>query len=440
MAKVAQMATIIAGQPGDDAPEIMRNAWLLWNSVTREIRKERKPERTASGDYIYRKSFRGHVIRLWPMLSGDEQRDFERELYTYLRQTTIARCVRPTSPPVWHVSATWKTPSQTAVVIPVRTYRAYQPTSTERRLTPEEVGEHLPVAPVTIKRKDDMSAAATAPEATESDVRKELIIELISDYQKQFGEPLESREIAHATSIEISSVRKELKALVETGKLYSRIETIEERKARYGGEQPRAMPSTLYSTRKQVPERKTWELVPGVKRTAQNNVTTLSSAEVEWRLARLFAKLGAKAKVDSQCVTEKARIPLNTVRSRLRVLCEEGYLKQAGFKNQRQQYQVLDKEKLLERLNYRNQDEPMPKPDEPVIQPPAPPQPAEPTPTLQPHSDGPPSLEEKIVAVLDDNERLRQRVAELEAYVEELTRPNVSADVAARLMEWTPST
>jgi hypothetical protein len=431
MVKVAQMATIIAGQPGDDAPEIMRNAWLLWNSVTREIRKEQAPE-TKGGYYVYRKSFRGHVNRLWPMLSDEERKDFERELYTYLRQTTIAKCVQRTSPPVWHVSTTWKTPSQTAVVIPVRTYRAYTPTSTERRLTPEEVGEDRPPAPVTIRRKDDMSTTAV-PEATEADVRQELILELISDYQKQFGEPLESQEVAYATSIEISSARKELTRLVNAGKLYCRKETQEERRARYGGDQPRAMASLLYSTKKTVPTRTTWELVPGVKREANNNATTLSTAEVEWRLGRLFSKLGPKAKVDSQCVTDKARVPLNTVRSRLRVLAEEGHLKQAGYKNQRQQYQVVDKEKLLERLNFHNQDDTLPAPEEPVAQPP---KPAEP----QPPADGPTDLLARAVEILEENERLRARVKELEAYVEDLTAPKVDPDVAARLLAWTPAT
>lgn len=455
MATIAETARVVTGEPSDLTTEVQRNAWLLWRSVTTECERKRA-SRTSDGFWVYQGTFRGHVMRLWPTLEDEARKALERELYSYLSSSGMARCIQRKSPTVWHVAVTWTTVA--AVAVPFMRYRM---SHAEKRVTPQEAGEHLEPGEVIVRHKEttketqvgastaSMINLAKAQEQRQNQWAEEHAARhgFIVDCLKEYSEPLAADEVAFATGLELSYVRKALQAMAQEGKVHGREETSEERIARYGGTQPRATKATLYSLKKRVPARTTYELVEGfAKQPAE--FERLGSHDVVNRLARYFAKVGTRTTFDAVCVSDKTHVPVGTVRHRLKAWADEGTIKRVGHKNGRNVFQLVKKEKLLADLdslhllngngNGNGNGEAAAQPTGTVTVTKTPPVPAP-----QPGLD----LLQRAGEILDENERLREqnarlleKVAELEARVEELqSAPRLDEGVAQRLRDWTPS-
>lgn len=211
MPSIAEMARITASGGWDDA-----EAYALWLSVISECKRDNAEMR--AGRYVYRKSFMGHIRRLWPTLSWDDATRLSKELYAQLRNTGNAQCVHLKDPPVWSVSPEWRTPNKE---------EAQQVTATT-----------APVSDFILHKQQEREA------------RLELMVEMV----ERLGQPVTAAELAHEFEIHDTTVGYDVRELVKRGKFFKRLETMDERAVRFG-EPVATRPSYLYSTVDPVPAR-----------------------------------------------------------------------------------------------------------------------------------------------------------------------------------------
>lgn len=413
MARISEIARVrTAGlPPGSD--QTVQDAFLLWKSVTSEC--ERKNIGMLSGKYVYRNPLINHVSRLWPTLSHDELVGKSRELYLYLRDSGNARCVSPQNPTVWHISPSWQQ-------VDVKTRTVFRMTARERRLSAHEAGEDIPPQRVTTRTKEQPQVTT---EQSDTEVRRELIV-LALEGTKQ---PLVSEEIAFATGLEKSQVRKELKVLVSQKRIAARVETLEERKTRFGGT-ARASRAGLFSLTSPVPERTEREIVKGFVKELAPQERQMSSHELNRRLGCRINKMGVRSRFTAASLADSSGVALGSLRARIREMEGAGLVEMVGHQGSARQYRIKNKEKLLDMLEFQPT---LPEPTAPLATT------TVPVPVLVP---SPPATLgnplARIAEVLDENGRLREQNARLQARVAELESA-VDTEALQRLAAWTPS-
>lgn len=224
------------------------------------------------------------VESLYPhilLLSEVEQKGFISRIQTGLRQSGNARVDvigGPGRASTWWVRDYYTTPD--VICIGGRRGSAdKEPTHTERRLTAHEAGEDRTPSPVTVTKTGEPMMTITEPVAhlrqrvldllaanaqplTEDEVRFALGLETTSS-DKATGRPKKNGSLSHV-----------IRTLVNARDIFSRIETIEERRLRSGIDAP-AVPNgrgaRLYSLKRKVPARTErvaiadYEFSPGVQ-------------------------------------------------------------------------------------------------------------------------------------------------------------------------------
>lgn len=212
---------------------------------------------------------------LWPGLNQMDkpsQDSYISEIYSYLRQSGNAICVRKPGLgehgiPLWWLREHWND------VKAVGVYRQTELTRAEKRLTPEEAGEDRDPMPVTVRQREEEAArreAAAAESPALMDAKIKTRAEQILAVIKSSPQPLYQREITEATDLTSLMVGRILRELQEEGKVYRRQEG--------RGERPDAASGRyryLYWDKPKIPLRKTpldignatmervWDLKPG---------------------------------------------------------------------------------------------------------------------------------------------------------------------------------
>lgn len=452
MAKISESARIVTRGPGDEAGDLVRSAWLVWQSVTNECMRKGIP--AVDGKYQYHGALRGHVIKLWATMPEEERHDLERGIYAVLRNLGVARCVRRANPTIWSVSVLWDTGDAVVVPVPVGGVR-HHTTRAERRVTREEAGEDLPPGEVTTRQKET-PVTLTATERTaplraswekarkEKAERKNRIAEFT---QNEAKEPLVAEEVAAESGYNISTIRKDLNELVAEGVLFARTETTEERQMRFGGETAWARRSMLYWKSEPVPERKTRVVVPGVVAELNPRGGHMSTAELNRRLWCKLKRKGERSRFTAQELSDAAKTGRETTRKRLNDMEELGIVKVVEYRRGSRCYALLNKEDAREYLE---------QPPEDVLEQPAATTPAPVRVSPQPplHTAEPVNLLAIAGEVLDENEKLREQiqvlkadnanlakqVAELAAELDEAkSKPSLDSATAERLASWRPS-
>ena len=266
------------------------------------------------------------------------------------------------------------------------------PTRTEVKLTPHEAGEDREPAPVTVTKKPKPDPNAALLEALSGD------------------QPLTYREAAAAIGANANSMNSKLIRLEERGLVHSRMETRNERAVRAGVDPSAQFPSRnakLWSTRNPVPPRTVREVVPGVTieptfssafgRPATAGVK-LSAEDARDQVLALL--LGADDYLSTGDIEKAVSGSHGVVWRAIQQLLKLGLIVDdaAGRKaGQRSQYRAADKA--------FGTPAPAPAPA------PAP----KPTPAPAPKPTPADSPAARVVALKEENTRLRARVAELEA-------------------------
>lgn len=256
-------------------------------------------------------------------------------------------------------------------------------------------------------------------EETEADVRRDLIVDLISETV----EPVTAYEVAHAIGVEVSTVRKDMHLLLTQKRLFAREETPAERRIRFDGP-ARASRACLYSTRSPVPPRTSRVAVGGYVAEQASVDRQMTSHEVNARLANVFGRRSDKWRFTSESLSSFSGVTRGTIHARLRGLEQLGFIQHVGWKDGGKQYKVTDKRGVLSSLGVKYSATSTPPP------PPVPEPQAEMTVER---------LQTLALEVLEENKRLRTEVASLREQVVALTTPQVDPEVAKALGEWRPS-
>lgn len=231
--------------------------FALWSACQGKIRTSKAPltkgpSERGVGDvdgYEIEVNLKRKCFDLWPELNQmdkQSQESFSSEIYAYLRASGNAVCVRQPGVgpgiPVWWLRATWND------VKAVGVFKQTELTNYEKRLTAREAGEDRPPAPVTVKQREDVVAAASPSATQTADKRKPELVQLVKDS----SEPVYHREIADKMGLSQLMVGRLLRELVEAGELHRRLESTDERPADASGRY-----RFLYWTTKRIPPRKT---------------------------------------------------------------------------------------------------------------------------------------------------------------------------------------
>lgn len=169
---------------------------------------------------------------LWAEFGGlpkIEQNSFANEVRSFLRASGNMICVRQPGlgggdhgQPEWWVRETWNDVSAVAV------FKTMELTPRERRLTPQEVGEDRPPAPVTVTNgavlKKPTTAELVAQQVTEDRAK---VAQVVADADY----PLYQSEIAERTGFTHEKTGRLLRSMLEEKKkrIFRRLETSAER-------------------------------------------------------------------------------------------------------------------------------------------------------------------------------------------------------------------
>lgn len=414
MARLSDVARVSVDhpEPGDE----VYDAWLLWNSVTTEAHRKHA-ETTADGYYVYRGSLLRHIRALWVTLSDDEATDLSKRLYAFLSVNNIARCVKRRDPVTWHVAMSW------AVTQP-RVKPVYRASRAEERVTPEEAGENMPPAKVTVAQKKKAQ--------TDDEFMRDLTLELL----KENEQPLIAEEIAYVLSGEKSRVRKLLNALESEGVLFARPETYDERRLRFGGN-AYARCAKLYSLSDPVPARTKRTAVRGCTASATRSNPS-SPNDVRRKLLRFMRSQRVGVQFTAAEVAEKADLVKGTVNGKLRELELNNLIVRRGAVKGYNAYVILNRKKtaLLEHLGDSRPATTNGNGFAAVI---------EDTEDIDDMLESEPQAAgnlsssdlETLSQVLEENTALRDRVKELEDELAVL-RESANSEAVRQLRSWTP--
>lgn len=437
MPRIIETARISGASPPDDAPELVKNAWLIWTSVTNEcLNKKLVPN--DEGYYMYSGTLRAHVLRLWPSLTDDERVSFEKSVYGFMKEIGAAKCIHRHSPTVWQIKRTWDASMSRSV--PVRFAFGYTPSRAEANLTPHEAGEDRPPGAVTVTTKETYTHMTQTQErsipsgfvathekrAAEQAARRELVVEWLADAP----EPVVAEEVAAAMDMNIHTIRNDLTALVEAGAIFSREETADERVLRYGGV-AFARRSRLFWKSPTIPPRVSRIVVDGITHEPSTRTPALNGAEINRRLWVRLKRKGPSSRFTMKELADAANVHPETVRSRFRTMTKRNLVAGAGHKGGARVFKIVDKEGIREYL----EQPPVEVLAETVVTPP--PLPAQDAPVEM-------SVEEALsraIAVVAENVELRRENEELRQRIEDLTRPvppAVDPQVLEALSSWQP--
>lgn len=248
------------------------------------------------------------------------------------------------------------------------------------------------------------------PDTQTTDTQKLAIYDVLN---ANLNQPLISLEIAHATGIEKTSVRRLLNEMVADNVVARRRETVEERTLRFGAT-PRAVAGWLYAVVEPVPARTVREVVPGYVAVTTFTGPRLSGKELRLRLAKTLFSKPASFEFTGRKLAECARVKPDSIHNYIRSWVENGWIVSTNGKSRNTTYRVVNHTPLLESLgldvNQPQLPTPEPEPRRRRAKKQAEPAPAEST---EPEGEFVPLAEVEVL--LQENEELRARVAELEA-------------------------
>lgn len=289
MVKLGAAATYRA--PGDRNAHVgitdplENRGYALWLSCQGKIKTSKAPLTKGPADrgvgdvdgYEIEVNLKRKCFDLWTELNQMDrhsQEAFTSEVYTYLRQSGNAVCVRqPGIGPGGHGIPVWWLRKEWNDVKAIGIFKQTTLTDREKRLTPQEAGEDREPAPVTVKQREEAAAAKEAADSsteeleTKTEQRERQAIEILANAT----EPLYQREIGDMMGgLPSLTVGRVLRDLQNAGKVFRRQESTDERPADATGRY-----RFLYWREKKVPARTTpmgvgnqtmervWALKPG---------------------------------------------------------------------------------------------------------------------------------------------------------------------------------
>lgn len=339
MTKLQDIARVtVRGSKLDREDETTSNAHLLWLSVQRELDAANA---AVTGDGRYRfliGTLKLHVQKLWPTLSAEERDEFSKPLYAFLRANGICVCTNRGNPVTWKVALKWPDHTASQAVSGF----AHTLTRREKQLTPEEAGETLEPAPVTIrhcephpKKEDAVTTTDRSIHLTEHHERARAIRDQrradVTELFTLIEEPVTIDEIAHFVSAHPTTIKGDVKHLMEQGVLFSRQETAVERARRYG-ESISAKQATLYWNSPRIPERVSRVVIDGYVAEYRRPDRHLPTSEINRKLWSVLKRKGPRSKFTVISLVEAAGLPsTESVRTRVREMTERGLLVEDGY-------------------------------------------------------------------------------------------------------------
>lgn len=289
MARLSSTARVsVSGRDAAEARDaaIEQKCWMVWARAHSLLSEGGKPQSLEGVAGIAGElNLRGVVARLWPELSGKDQRPeldaFIAPIYEYLKKSGNARCVLQPAPgsgrrPVWWVRADWREVLAIHVGMSTRTEESYM-TKQEKRLTPTEAGEDRQPAPVDVRFMEPASLTKST-EAVDKlrpylEKRSREHVDLVGMVQlvlEDTTQPLTALELQQYLErelnyvYEITTIRNTIKELLAAKKISSRKESPSERNLRAGGTATGAHAMLYWAPAGEVPARTEREAVTGV--------------------------------------------------------------------------------------------------------------------------------------------------------------------------------
>lgn len=317
MARLSSTARVsITGRDAAEARDaaIEQKSWLVWARAHSLLADGGGKPHSLDGmpGIAGELNLRGVVCRLWPELAASDKRPemdaFIAPIYEYLKKSGNARCVLQPLPgsgrrPVWWLRGEWLEVLAVHVGMAARSEDSYL-SRREKQLTPTEVGEDRPAAPVEVRFMEPPSLTKST-EAVDKlrpylEKRSREHVDLVGMVQlvlEDSSQPLTALELQQYLErelnyvYEITTVRNAIKELLAAKKISSRKESPDERNLRAGGTATGAHAMLYWAPPGEVPARTEREAVTGV------------ILEVDWA-ARFGATSGPQEPTPAVTVTD----------------------------------------------------------------------------------------------------------------------------------------
>lgn len=293
MARLSSTARVsITGRDAAEARDaaIEQKSWLVWARAHSLLADGGGKPQSLDGvpGIAGELNLRGVVCRLWPELAASDKRPemdaFIAPIYEYLKKSGNARCVLQPPPgsgrrPVWWLRGEWLEVLAVHIGMAARSEDSYL-SRREKQLTPSEVGEDRPAAPVEVRFMEPASDASTGKATEAVDKLRPYLEQRSREHVDLVGmvhlvledttQPLTASEVQQYLErelnyvYEITTVRNALKELLDGKKISMRKETFEERHLRAGGSALGAHAQLYWAPAGEVPARTEREAVTGV--------------------------------------------------------------------------------------------------------------------------------------------------------------------------------
>ena len=320
MARLSSTARVsITGRDAAEARDaaIEQKSWLVWARAHSLLADGGGKPHSLDGmpGIAGELNLRGVVCRLWPELAASDKRPemdaFIAPIYEYLKKSGNARCVLQPLPgsgrrPVWWLRGEWLEVLAVHVGMAARSEDSYL-SRREKQLTPSEVGEDRPAAPVEVRFMEPAGDASTgkATEAVdklrpylEQRSREHVdLVGMVNLVLEDTTQPLTAGEVQQYLErelnyiYEITTVRNALKELLDGKKISMRKESSDERQLRAGGTALGAHAMLYWAPAGEIPARTQREAVTGVL------------LEIDWA-ARFGATSGPQEPTPAVTVTD----------------------------------------------------------------------------------------------------------------------------------------
>lgn len=293
MARLSSTARVsITGRDAAEARDaaIEQKSWLVWARAHSLLADGGGKPQSLDGvpGIAGELNLRGVVCRLWPELAASDKRPemdaFIAPIYEYLKKSGNARCVLQPPPgsgrrPVWWLRGEWLEVLAIHVGMAARSEDSYL-SRREKQLTPSEVGEDRPAAPVEVRFMEPAGDTSTgkATEAVdklrpylEQRSREHVdLVGMVNLVLEDTTQPLTAGEVQQYLErelnyiYEITTVRNALKELLDGKKISMRKESSDERQLRAGGSALGAHAMLYWAPAGEIPARTQREAVTGV--------------------------------------------------------------------------------------------------------------------------------------------------------------------------------
>lgn len=156
--------------------------------------------------------------------------------------------------------------------------------------------------------------------------RRAAVLKVVNELK----EPATVEEIGQALSKggfnhEVSTIRGDLNGMLDSGVVFARIETREERTMRSGGVPQKAQRARLFWPKDPVPARTLREVVPGFVVVAQQS-TTAPDRKARWKATKAVARQIRRAPFSALELAELSGVAIGTMRHYLHDFAEEGLI------------------------------------------------------------------------------------------------------------------